>query len=366
MSSVALAFLLYSLVGALVFLLLCNIARKLQMSIIAKISLENRKIIRSKLDEITNYKEDEFDTGIEEFIREALKKGRNYRAMVDEYLLNALELPASKNKERFIAIAKRFNFPYECMAQIRNRNPGISAMGSRRAGLYKLTEAIDDMIAGLDILSGENQFEILMGLARIGSGDAMLRAFEKIKNSVLINERSVVDILSCFPDGEEKENLFRVMIRGDTDYLTALFLKAADKAMAGKLAGDIKAVLSNGNKEVRIAAVRALSALGSEAPSGDLVRALGDSDWEVRAIAAKALGSVKTTEASGALFNSLYDQQWWVRQNSANALMNHPGYESLFILAAESGDKYTLDSIIAALDNGDNPLLLKFIRNMAA
>jgi hypothetical protein len=372
MSNTALAFLLTTLFGSFISLLIFNVFRKVQMSIREKSRLELREAISKKIDNLIVTKESKFNKGLEDFVRNAAGKGRNFFSTVDEYLLDLLELayasrlPGPKSRERIITIAQRMDFPAECMAQIRDRNPRVSAIGSRRAGLYMLSEAVDDMIAALDNLSSENQFEILMGLTRIGMAEPMLRAFEKIKNNVIINERAVIEILCGFPSGREKEHLFRKMIFGDADYITALFLKAMNAEMVELLTSDIRVVMYNGNKEVRIAAVRALAALGSSAPAEDLMRALDDSDWEVRAMAAKALGSIQTTEASKALFGSLQDQQWWVRQNSANALLNHPGYEVLFILAAEIGEKYILDSIIGALDNGRNPFLVKSLLGMTA
>jgi len=366
MSSVAL-FGLMSLLGVtFLFFLFFNIARKLRTVYLAGQIRELREIVKTRIEKFVSGTEDEFNEGLEEFVRDAHKMDKNYKAMIDEYLLKGLELPAMENRERFITIARHLDFPSDCLAQIRSKNPGISAVGSRRAGLYDLAESVDDMVTALDLLSSENQFEILMGLARIGGADAMGRAFEKIKNNVIINERAVIEILSAFPDGEEKMKLFRNMFHSDMDYITALFLKATDREMAKALVDDIVAVLQSGNKEIRAAAVRGLATLEVEAPVEELIRALEDKDWEVRALAAKALDPIVTREASGALYKAMFDQQWWVRQNAANGLLRHPGHEALFILAAESGDQYTRDSIISALENGGSRLLLRAIKIMVA
>jgi HEAT repeat protein len=135
--------------------------------------------------------------------------------------------------------------------------------------------------------------------------------------------------------------------------------------MALALGGEITGVLSEGAKEIRAAAVRSLGTLGPDAPAADLVKALDDPYWEVRAIAAKALGPVMTAESDMALYKALFDQQWWVRQNAAGSLLSHPNYESLFVLAAESGDEYTRDSIISALEDGSNPVFLRSLKVMA-
>lgn len=212
----------------------------------------------------------------------------------------------------------------------------------------------------------ENQYDILMGLARIGGADAMRKAFNKIKNSVLVNERGVTDILSCFPDGEEKNELFRRMIQDETNYVAALFLKAVNAEMAQALRDEMIRALRTGNKEVRAAAVKGLGSLGIDAPAQDLIHALEDGDWEVRALAARALGPIKVTEASMALYRALYDPEWWVRQNAAYALFEHPGFETLFILAAESGDEYAKDSVISVIEDVGSPVFLRALKVLAA
>jgi hypothetical protein len=302
---------------------------------------------------------------MEQFAVHVLHRKKSYIDLVDEYMQDAMALPGSEHRERFITLARRLDFHSDCLSQITSRNPRISALGSRRAGLYNFTEVADKMIFALNGLSSENQFEILMGLARIGIAEPMQRAFEKIKNSIIVNERAVIEILSSFPMGMEKVTLFRSMFHSETSYVAALFLKAVDKNLSHSLTDEITGLMYHENKETRAAAVRGLANLNTEAPVKDLIKALGDQDWEIRALSAKALGSLKDTESSLALYKALYDQQWWVRQNAAVSLTSHPDYEILFILAAESGDKYCLDSIISALENSGNHILLNSIRKLA-
>ena len=356
--------LLLLLFGAFVFLLLISISRKLYMRIQDN---QNRKIVNNIKQTIGGFvsgTEPEFREGLEKFAADILGKKKNYRVIVDGYLLEILDQPETEHRNRLIEIAARLGFPAECIAQIRNRNFRISAFGSQRAGLYNVREAVKDMVAALDFFSSENQFEILMGIARMGDSEAMKTAFEKIKNRILVNERGIIEILSAFPGGDKKNELFRSMIHCDTPYVSALFLKATGKEMVKALMKDIVQVLETGNKDVRAAAVRSLATLDKKAPVKILLQALEDKDWEVRALAAKALGPIKTPEVSTALYNALRDQQWWVRQNAATSLASHPGYEALFILTAESGDEYAKDSVLSALEDGGSPVLLRSLKVM--
>ena len=355
------------LLAAIVFLLIFYILRQLLAAFMQKRFMDYRKKAGEKIESFLDGNPDEFNRGLEEYIRETGEHNKKNRSIIDVYLTAALELPVTEKKRKHLtAIARRLDFLPECLAQIRSGDPEISAIGARRAGLYNFTETLDDMVAALDNLTSENQFEILMSLSRFGAADAMERAFAKIAKNIIVNERGIVEILSLFPDGESKIKLFRNMIQNDEDYISALFLKSMDSKMARTMSKDIIAVLHKGNKEVRAAAVRALYTLERRAPAQELIKALEDPDWEVRALAAKALKPVKKHEASIALFKALSDQQWWVRQNAANALANHPDYEVLFVLASELGDEYTKDSIISAIENDGSWPFLQSLKRLEA
>ena len=356
--------LFFLLLGASTILIIFIVINKLLMASRSKELAKNIVSITEGIDTFITRSDDDFRIALDKFYINAVARGKAFINAVDSYLLSSLETPDLRHKDRFISIANRFNFPANSLAQIKSGNIRVIALGSRRAGLYNYQEAVDEMIIALEILSSENQFEILMGLARIGKAEDMQRAFEKIKDSILVNERAVIAILGAFPKGEEKRILFRNMIHCDTDYVSALFLKSMDRGMAGEMMEDIISVFTIGSDEIRVSAIQAFASLGEDAPEGILIKALEDSDWEVRALAAKALGQIKTKESSAALYKALFDQQWWIRQNVAHALLGHPGFETLFVLAAESGDEYTKDSIISVLENANNPALLRAIKRM--
>jgi len=334
-----LVFLLCLLAGAFVFLFLFSASANYLTLRREENDKKTAAEIGREIDKFIDGAEGEYREGFGEFARYVRSRDKRYRNLLEKYLLNALKSPADSAKgKRYGEIAENIRFSAESLAQKGGGNSEIYAI---------------------------NQYDVLMGLARIGKAESMREAFEKIKNGVFINERAVIEVLSSFPAGGEKTSLFRSMINSDTHYISALFLKATDGETVKTLDSDIIKALHHVNKEVRAAAAHALSKLGAQAPSGELVSAMEDREWEVRAIAAKALGSVMTGEAGMALFRALFDRQWRVRQNAAKALIGHPDYEQLFILASESRDEYARDSIISALENGNNPVLLRSIKVMA-
>lgn len=72
--------------------------------------------------------------------------------------------------------------------------------------------------------------------------------------------------------------------------------------------------------ELRIAAVRALGALGHPAAEATILSALADEVWMVRSAACEAAGRVGLQSAVPALAGRLADPVWWVRFRAGEAL----------------------------------------------
>ena len=353
-------------------LVIAGFSRRLCLDTHHKQNRKNKECGESKLNEFMNGTNEEYFSGLNEFINDTLGKDSNYLAAVDEYLLETLdnldsqENRRSGNRRRYVNIAAQLSFPSEGFFQAGSRNREVSAIGSKGIGFFNVIKEENNTESALDFFSGDSQYEFLMNLAHTGKAEDMERALETLMDTLLIDDREIIEILSAFPEGDEKKILFYRMIGGNNSHLASLFLKAANRQITEELINEILLAFHEGNKEIRAAAIKSFSTLGKDVPVTILINAMNDRDWEVRALAAKALGAVKTPEASSALFRALYDRQWWVRQNAAAALTMHPGYEPLFILAAESGDAYVRDSIYTVLENGVSPVLLRSIRTLVA
>lgn len=74
------------------------------------------------------------------------------------------------------------------------------------------------------------------------------------------------------------------------------------------------------NKNLRLAAIRALGHYSNPQSVSSLISLLKDPEWEIRAIAARSLGYLGAKEALSELSLLLKDKIWWVRMNSAIAL----------------------------------------------
>lgn len=352
----------------LMMLTLALLLTGLYVFIIATASLQARRAklrqsylqaIKPALETVLNAPAKGADARVDAYLQQVktqMKKSA-CRAVLEEILLEYLEQPKPKpNQQRALTIALALELPQHCLKQVKSRQAREVAQGCRKAGLYQYRQALPDMQKALFTVSGETQFQLLMGISRMGEVSALCQAFETISQNVIVNERAAFEILAAFSG--DKLELYSRMFHCRTEYVAMLFLKSADQAIAKALAGDISAVLHSGTKEMRIAAIRAMAKLEQDAPVEILVQALADADWEVRALAAKTLGMLTDPAVAAALSLALCDTEWWVRQHAAASLLADPDHVQLFLAAAETGDTYALDSILHVLEHADKQDLI--------
>jgi len=281
---------------------------------------------------------------------------------LEDMLLDILEYGGGETKVRARTIAYYFGYPEKCLSMIRERLTGNIAIGCRKAGLYQYGDAIPGIMKVLAIVSSETQLQAMMALARIGNTAAMLEAFDKIYRLILVNERTVNEILCAFA-GNRLE-LFKKMIHHQSEYLVRLFLKAMDQEIANQLIEDIIQLFKKGGKETRLACIIAIGKSGNSRKNYMLVHALGDKEWEIRATAAKTLGNLADPDAIAALAKAARDREWWVRQNAVSSILTYPSREEILISIAETGDKYAYDSMQYTLGKANERRLLSRIKEV--
>jgi len=116
----------------------------------------------------------------------------------------------------------------------------------------------------------------------------------------------------------------------------------------------IAARLDHAWRDVRVAAARALGALGASEFRGAVAARLADPDWRVRAQAARALGRLAAVEAIPSLRLAMRDANWWVRRHAAYALaaLGAPGQGELREAEASDPDRFARDIAAEALRGG--------------
>lgn len=281
---------------------------------------------------------------------------------LENILLEILEASDGEIKVRARMLAYYFKFPEKSLLMIRDRLTGNIAIGCRKAGFYQYEEAIPDILKTLDIVSSNTQHQALMALARIGNTDALLQAFDKIHRLILVNERAVSEIINIFTGDRYK--LYKEMIHHPSVYLVRLFLKAIDREIANKLIEEIIAVYRTGDKETRLACIIAIGRSGNSGKTYMLIHALDDPEWEIRAVAAKTLGVMIDPDAVEPLAKAARDGEWWVRQNAVTAILAYPNREAILISIAQTGDRYSYDSMLYTLGKANKPELLTGVRKV--
>jgi HEAT repeat protein len=110
---------------------------------------------------------------------------------------------------------------------------------------------------------------------------------------------------------------------------------------------------SHPEKEIRIAAARALGNLLIPEAQEDLIRLTEDEDWEVQAQAYKSLGKLKLNDSPGVLEKGLYSFNWHVRYNAGHslAMLGTTGIGRLKAIAQEKKDRFASDMAIMVLDS---------------
>jgi len=348
------------LAGLYIFIICTEIAQVRR----TKVEQLHMQTIRPDLESILAAPDFGYDELYSEYVTAARKniKNKAYRNMLEMVLLEHLEKSGEQYKKRALCVSCDLGFPSLCLSQIKSRNNRNVAFGCRKAGLYQHEEAIPYMLKALSIFSNDTQFQILMGLSRIGDVDAMCRAFQIISGYVIVNERAAFEILEVFSG--DKEELYKRMIHCEEEYIATIFIKSLNQDIAKALVEDIVGILENGGKEMRIAAIKAIGKIGQNAPTNYLRNALVDDDWEVRAIAANVLGMQVDLEASKTLASALLDPEWWVRQNAALSLLSYPDCKELFLSVMRTKDAYARDSIVYALENAERLDMLAEIQLM--
>ena len=278
---------------------------------------------------------------------------------LENMLLDILENAEGETETRALAIAKHFKFPENCILMIRSRLSGNIAIGCRKAGLYKFSNAIPDIQKVLDILSSSIQLEALMALSRIGDTIALVQAFDKIHRLIFVNERAINEIIRAFT-GEQLE-LYKKMIFHKSDYLVRLFLKAIDKGTANKLIDDIILISQGGDKETRLACIIAIGRSGNREKVPALIQAMSDKEWEIRAMAVKTLSVLTSPKAVMHIKKAACDREWWVRQNAVTTILEYPDYEKNLISIVKKGDRFAYENILYTLQKTDKSEILPVI-----
>ncbi|KZL92149.1 PBS lyase HEAT-like repeat protein [Clostridium magnum DSM 2767] len=232
---------------------------------------------------------------------------------------------------------------------LKSPNKYLKALACKRLGEYRSKKSLHHLLMALQLPIIDVRYNSLMALAKIGDEAAFIEAFESINNKVILNERSLIEIVDSFEG--DKKNIYIKMISSPNDYLAAIFIKSAGNYMDVYIGEEISKYLFVENKEKRIAAVKALGNMAYSRYVEDIIQLLEDKEWEVRAVAAKVLARFGDDRAVYPLVKALTDRQWYVRFNAAVSILSFDEGIDMIPSIFEVQDKFAKDIIISAIEN---------------
>lgn len=214
----------------------------------------------------------------------------------------------------------------------------------------------------LALMRSEQAYDILMNLSRSEDLDISYMSFfglslievQKDKKEAAIDQliRSnilrdrIIEILKQFDLGfEELLGLLEKeeSVKGKVIYIKAMMNKDEIKR---EDYSDLLEKFLDENREVKIAAIQALSNSQNEKYVSELTKIYdNDDNWQVRVAVAKGLSNFKFNCVKDVLLKMTKDSEWWVRYNAIKSIvaMGEDGLFSLIDLSLDSSDEKVSD-----------------------
>ena len=302
---------------------------------------------------------DEFPEEVKLFIKKnkRVKLKRRFYELMEEILFDMIE-----NNENCAygarIIASELKFPPESVKNLKKGRKSTILRGCMQARAYLYKPAIPYLINQLYDTSVNMQYDILMALSYFNDPEIIVQAFEIIQKSVLVNQRTVCQIIKRTRP-ENREVLFEGILELSSEDLSSQFLKCIDRDAAVKVIDKIIPLFSEDHiKELRIAAIKAIAATNDKTLIPELIKALQDSQWELRAVAANGLEMMPDESALQALMTAVCDSEWWVRQNAAMALLAYPSPENNMIEVLKTKDFDAIENLTNAAEQKNMSTIL--------
>ena len=307
---------------------------------------EKRKL-RAEIEELVPLiAKDEFPEELKIFVKKnrRVKTKRRYFELMEEILFDLIENDDKKAYGAY-TIASELKFPSESVKNLKKRSKSSVIRGCMQARAYLYKPAIPYLMNHLYDTTLNMQYDILVALAYFNDPEIIIQAFEIIQKSVLVNQRTTCQVLKR-THPENRKVLLDGILDLDSEYLSSLFLKCIDRDTTLSVINKIIPLFGEEYmKELRIAAIKAISTIKDKTLIPELIQALQDSQWELRAVAANGLEMIPDERALQALLTAVCDPEWWVRQNAAMALLAFPSPEINMMQVLKTKDLNAIDNL---------------------
>ena len=305
--------------------------------------------INTIVDEIINGKDIAFST-LKNL--KVICKNKAKREIVEELLLYYFDNYKGEFLPKLIYLSQYVKITQYEMKNLKNKNNFIKALAAKRLGEFRSKNSVDILLDQLNITNIDVKYNILLALAKIGEENSFIKAFENVDSTLILSERSLIEIVDSFEG--DKNKIYKCMINSDNSFIACVFIKSAGNYKDISLSHDISKYLFSENKELRIACVKAIGNIGDTTYLDDIIRLLQDNEWEVRAVTANSLGNFSDNKILLPLAKALSDHQWYVRYNAARSILYHREGIKVISYVFDEDDKFAKDIIIAAIENSSN------------
>ncbi|WP_160675000.1 HEAT repeat domain-containing protein [Clostridium sp. C8-1-8] len=273
------------------------------------------------------------------------------RDIVEERVVYYLENFKGEFRDILIKFCEDYGIVDYEIKQLNSRNIYKIALICKQLGEIRSKKAIPYLLEQMPSSIQDIKYNALLALAKIGEEESFIKAFTQIDGSILLSERSIIEIIDSFEG--EKTKIYSKMIHAEDEFISSLFIKSAGNSLEYSLVEQIASYLDNESKERRIAAIKALGNLKDIRYLEKITSLLNDDSWEVRALAAKTLGRYGESSVIQHLLEKLSDRQWFVRFNSAVAILKLDKELKYVDKVFEGEDKFAKDIIISAMEDLD-------------
>lgn len=205
----------------------------------------------------------------------------------------------------------------------------LGQLRSPRAKSF-LLESLKDPVLEVRLLAA-------WSLGRIGDPDVIVPSMEALVSTSRLAGLRLSS--TVFELGEKAIPVLTKTLDHNDSAVRILSLHLLGEMQARKsIAGIIKKTVREEDKEVRVAAYKALGTIAAPAGMQCLIDGLKDPLWEVRAQSARGLGCIELSKSVGPLVEAMNDSEWWVRRNAGEALtkLGKEGKDALLLLKRES------------------------------
>ena len=235
---------------------------------------------------------------------------------------------------------------------IKSRNVWNRKIGIYLAGEYKLTSLTPVIRKQLNKSDHDLLFITSKALISLADDTYLKDILNAVTSKDELTRNQILSLLEGVR-GDIRGILEEVFETGD-EGLKAIAVEEAGKRQYSESVDWITELIQSGDKELRIAALKASYSIGhieNEAFLKAVFSAVRDEYWEVRAFLARFLRKVVSEEAVDVLVDFMQDSSWHVRRNAAESLLHHDELgRTALIRLLDSEDTFARETARAVLD----------------